>query len=81
LSDVEAAPDTKPVVYSPVPTIRTAGGAIASARLKYVGVRTQLQRSHVNIVFWMLKTGQPMFMKVQTIRKSVMRKVVEKLTI
>jgi hypothetical protein len=28
LSEVEAAPETKPVVYSPVPTIRTAGGAI-----------------------------------------------------
>jgi hypothetical protein len=28
LSDVEAAPETNPVVYSPVPTIKTAGGAI-----------------------------------------------------
>ena len=30
LSDVLAAPDTKPVVYSPVPTINTAGGAMVS---------------------------------------------------
>lgn len=28
LSEVLAAPDTKPVVYSPVPTIKTAGGAM-----------------------------------------------------
>jgi hypothetical protein len=30
LSEVDAAPETKPVVYSPVPTIRTAGGAIVA---------------------------------------------------
>jgi hypothetical protein len=29
LSDVDAAPETNPVVYSPVPTISTAGGAMA----------------------------------------------------
>lgn len=50
LSDVEAAPDTKPVVYSPVPTIRTAGGAMASARVKSVVVRTLLWKSHVNVL-------------------------------
>ncbi len=31
LSEVDAAPETKPVVYSPVPTIKTAGGAIFEA--------------------------------------------------
>lgn len=34
LSDVEAAPDTNPVVYSPVPIIKTAGGAMMSPRVR-----------------------------------------------
>lgn len=33
LSDVDAAPATNPVVYSPVPTIKTAGGAMMSDQL------------------------------------------------
>ena len=35
LSEVDWAPPTKPVVYSPVPTIRTDGGAIVDVGLRY----------------------------------------------
>ena len=40
LSEVDCPPPTKPVVYSPVPTIRTDGGAIVYMKFGYLVVLT-----------------------------------------